>query len=54
MRCRGRDRRGGDEWTEGRRYMGQELLAKSRIRIVTTEPEPASTESVQTTEALTA
>jgi hypothetical protein len=27
-----------DEWTEGRRYMRLELLAKSRIRIVTTEP----------------
>jgi hypothetical protein len=29
-----------DEWTEGRRYMGPELLAKSRIRIVTTDPTP--------------
>jgi hypothetical protein len=29
-----------DEWTEGRRYMGLELLTKSRIRIVTTEPDP--------------
>ncbi|GAA4971752.1 hypothetical protein GCM10025792_13820 [Pseudonocardia tropica] len=26
-----------DEWTEGRRYMGLEVLAKSRIRIVTVE-----------------
>jgi putative transposase len=42
-----------DEWTEGRRYMGLELLAKSRIRIVTTEPDPSS-ESTVTTEALTA
>jgi putative transposase len=46
-----------DEWTEGRRYMSLELLAKSRIRIVTTEPteaaEPAG-ESATTTEQLTA
>ena len=43
-----------DEWTEGRRYMGLELLAKSRIRILTTEPEPIPTDSTTTTEALTA
>ena len=43
-----------DEWTEGRRYMGLELLAKSRIRIVTTEPNTTTTESPVTTEALTA
>jgi putative transposase len=42
-----------DEWTEGRRYMSLELLAKSRIRIVTTDPEPAPGQAV-TTEALTA
>jgi putative transposase len=41
-----------DEWTEGRRYMGLELLAKSRIRIVTAEPDPA--EPATTTEELTA
>ena len=29
-----------DEWTEGRRYMSLELLAKSRIRIVPAEPTP--------------
>jgi putative transposase len=29
-----------DEWTEGRRYMGLELLAKSRIRIVPAQPTP--------------
>jgi hypothetical protein len=29
---------------EGRRYMGLELLAKSRIRIVTTEPDPADSQ----------
>ncbi|TQM44829.1 IS256 family transposase [Pseudonocardia cypriaca] len=43
-----------DEWTEGRRYMGLELLAKSRIRIITTEPNPATSEPPVTTEALTA
>jgi len=43
-----------DEWTEGRRYMSLELLAKSRIRIVTTEPTPATDEPTTTTEALTA
>jgi transposase-like protein len=42
-----------DEWTEGRRYMGLELLAKSRIRIIATEPDPAG-EPAATTEALTA
>jgi putative transposase len=43
-----------DEWTEGRRYMSLELLAKSRIRIVTTEPNTTTTEPPVTTEALTA
>jgi len=43
-----------DEWTEGRRYLGLELLAKSRIRIVTTEPDPTANTPPVTTEALTA
>ena len=43
-----------DEWTENRRYMSLELLAKSRIRIVTAEPDPRPGESTMTTEALTA
>jgi hypothetical protein len=43
-----------DEWIEGRRYMSLDLLAKSRIRIVTAEPGPAPGESTTTTEALTA
>jgi putative transposase len=47
-----------DEWTEGRRYMSLELLAKSRIRIVTTEPDPTTSDPTAeppvTTEALTA
>jgi transposase-like protein len=41
-----------DEWTEGRRYMSLDLLAKSRIRIVTTDPAPGAPST--TTEALTA
>jgi putative transposase len=43
-----------DEWTEGRRYMSLELLAKSRIRIVVTEPDPATPQQTVTTETLTA
>jgi transposase-like protein len=43
-----------DEWTEGRRYMGLELLAKSRIRIVTTEPTPTTGEPAVTPEQRTA
>jgi putative transposase len=43
-----------DEWTENRRYMSLELLAKSRIRIVTTEPDLTLGESTTTTETLTA
>ncbi|MWY79998.1 IS256 family transposase, partial [Francisella tularensis] len=42
-----------DEWTEGRRYMGLELLTKCRIRIVTTEPDPGR-EPTETTQAQTA
>jgi transposase-like protein len=42
-----------DEWTEGRRYMGLELLAKSRIRVITSEPQPVGEPTV-TTEPLTA
>ncbi|MEU7816344.1 IS256 family transposase, partial [Pseudonocardia sp. NPDC049154] len=44
-----------DEWTEGRRYMSLELLAKSRLRIVIAEPDPATPQQhTVTTEALTA
>jgi transposase-like protein len=42
-----------DEWTEGRRYLGLEVLAKSRIALVTTEP-THNDEEVQTPAALTA
>ena len=43
-----------DEWTEGRRYMGLELLAKSRIRIIPADPDPPTGEPAIPTEALTA
>jgi putative transposase len=43
-----------DEWTEGRRYMGLELLAKSRIRIVSAGPDPAADEPTMTSQAMTA
>ena len=42
-----------DEWTEGRRYMSLDVLAKSRIRIVVARPDTAA-EPAATTEALTA
>jgi putative transposase len=42
-----------DEWTEGRRYMSLEALAKSRIRIVTPQPNTPH-EPATTTEPLTA
>jgi len=43
-----------DEWTENRRYMSLELLAKSRIRIVTSEPTPTPGAPTVTGEQLTA
>jgi putative transposase len=43
-----------DEWTEGRRYMSLELLAKSRIRIVSIEAQPTPSEPTVTTQPLTA
>ena len=43
-----------DEWIEGRRYMSLELLAKSRIRIVTTEPDTPTIEPPVTTQTRTA
>ena len=33
-----------DEWTEQRRYMGIELLAKARLTAINTEPLPAATD----------
>ena len=43
-----------DEWTENRRYMSLDLLAKSRIRVVTSEPAPAPGAPAVTPEQLTA
>jgi transposase-like protein len=43
-----------DEWTEGRRYMSRELLAKCRVRIVTAEPDLTSNAPVVTTGELIA
>jgi putative transposase len=43
-----------DEWTEGRRYMSLDILAKSRIRIVTVESNTAGAEPGVTAEPLTA
>jgi len=43
-----------DEWTENRRYMSLELLAKSRTRIVTSEPTPTPGAPTETGEQLTA
>jgi transposase-like protein len=43
-----------DEWTEGRRYMSLDILAKSRIRIVTIEPNPTGSEPAVTAQPLTA
>lgn len=43
-----------DEWTEGRRYMGLDVLAKSRIRIVTVETGASGVETPVTAQPLTA
>ena len=42
-----------DEWIEGRRYMSLDVLAKSRVRIISS-PTNTTTEPAATTEALTA
>ena len=42
-----------DEWTEGRRYMSLDVLAKSRIRIISNQTDTA-TKPAATTDALTA
>ena len=31
-----------DEWTEGRRYLGLDVLTKSRLTLVTHQPQPAT------------
>jgi putative transposase len=42
-----------DEWTEGRRYMGLDVLARSRVRIIT-QPDPTPAAPPVTPEPLTA
>ena len=42
-----------DEWIEGRRYMSLDVLAKSRIRIISNQTDTA-TQPAATTDALTA
>jgi putative transposase len=32
-----------DEWTEGRRYLGLDVLAKSRLTLIVTNPPEATT-----------
>ena len=39
-----------DEWTEGRRYLGLDVLARSRITPASTDP-PANTDTKQVTGA---
>jgi putative transposase len=34
-----------DEWTEGRRYLGLDVLAKSRLTLITTDPKQDTTTS---------
>jgi putative transposase len=43
-----------DEWTEGRRYLGLELLAKARLRGLPNDPVTAEPEEANTQAALTA
>ena len=42
-----------DEWTEGRRYLGLEVLARSRLALITTA-DTQTDEEVQTPAAITA
>jgi transposase-like protein len=36
-----------DEWTEGRRYLGLDVLAKSRLTLIVTDPRAATTDDLQ-------
>jgi putative transposase len=36
-----------DEWTEGRRYLGLDVLAKSRLTLIVTDPKGATTDDLQ-------
>ncbi len=43
-----------DEWAEGHRYMGPDVLARSRVRITDTTLEPLETKEIVAPEGLTA
>jgi putative transposase len=35
-----------DEWTEGRRYLGLDVLAKSRLTLIVTDPQHSNTDDL--------
>jgi transposase-like protein len=35
-----------DEWTEGRRYLGLDVLAKSRLTLIITDPQQTTTDDL--------
>ncbi|MEV4643162.1 transposase, partial [Actinoplanes sp. NPDC049548] len=35
-----------DEWTEGRRYLGLDVLAKSRLTLIVTDAQEATTDDL--------
>jgi transposase-like protein len=35
-----------DEWTEGRRYLGLDVLTKSRLTLIVTNPQQATTDDL--------
>jgi hypothetical protein len=39
----------GSEWTEGRRYLGLDVIARSRLTLLTTHSEPAVEPAVEQT-----
>jgi putative transposase len=43
-----------DEWVEGKRYIGPELLARSRLHLVHTDADEAESTAVMASEGLTA
>jgi putative transposase len=43
-----------DEWAEGHRYMGPDVLARSRVRTADTVPETLETKEIVAPEGLTA
>ncbi len=43
-----------DEWAEQRRYMGVEILAKARLRLLPDQPDQPDQPEVMTPDAITA